>query len=439
MLAAAAFFAAATMPAVASAHPKLTRTAPSSGETVVAPVTSIRLWFSERIDPTLSSVTLTDSAGAKIPVRVARDSADALALRATPDLALAAGRYAVAWKATASDGHPMRGAFEFSVSASASPAGIDPRIGIGPSPETMTAAVTATPFSAVRPAGIAVRSALYAGIIGVIGSVMFAFLVVGRLRTPVIGADRLRQMAGAVGAISGAVVLAASLAQLATQAAALDESSGTILRSGWGKIWMMQAAAGALALVLFPVGRPGSRAVWAALLVACVPLAAAPGLMGHAGASSSLVSLAVASDTVHVLSASGWLGSLVCVLLATALIIRTGDPARRWLGVAEIVRAFSPTALAFAAAVVVTGLVNAALRVGSLDALTGSAYGKVLLVKLGVFALVALTGAYNWKRALPSLGTELSAARFRKSATVELAIGLAVIVVTAVLVSTETP
>jgi putative copper export protein len=49
------------------------------------------------------------------------------------------------------------------------------------------------------------------------------------------------------------------------------------------------------------------------------------------------------------------------------------------------------------------------------------------------------TGAYNWLRVRPSLGTETSTATLRKSATAELIIGLAVVVVTAILVAVPTP
>ena len=60
------------------------------------------------------------------------------------------------------------------------------------------------------------------------------------------------------------------------------------------------------------------------------------------------------------------------------------------------------------------------------------------MIKLGVLMGVAGTGAYNWLRVRPTLGTSEATARLKKSATTELALGVAVIAVTAVLVALPT-
>ena len=104
-----------------------------------------------------------------------------------------------------------------------------------------------------------------------------------------------------------------------------------------------------------------------------------------------------------------------------------------------MVSAFSPVALLCAAIVLLTGIISAWLRLGAIAPLWTSGYGRVLLLKLALLSGVAGTGAYNWLRVRPALGTPEATARFRKSATVELAVGIAVIVVTAVLVALPTP
>lgn len=53
----------------------------------------------------------------------------------------------------------------------------------------------------------------------------------------------------------------------------------------------------------------------------------------------------------------------------------------------------------------------------------------------GVFG----TGAYSWLRVKPALGGERAAGRVRRSATVEVAVGVLVLLVTAVLVATAPP
>ncbi|MDQ6717802.1 MAG: CopD family protein, partial [Gemmatimonadota bacterium] len=112
---------------------------------------------------------------------------------------------------------------------------------------------------------------------------------------------------------------------------------------------------------------------------------------------------------------------------------------RRGPMVAEVVNAFSPTALMFAGMIASTGVFAAWLHLGSVPALWTSSYGKTLLVKLAVLSLVACTGAYNWLRVKPHLGHLDGAARMKKSARLELAIGVLVVLVTAVLVALATP
>jgi putative copper export protein len=56
-----------------------------------------------------------------------------------------------------------------------------------------------------------------------------------------------------------------------------------------------------------------------------------------------------------------------------------------------------------------------------------------------VVALVALTGAYNWRRLLPSLGQETGTRRLQRSARVEVAIAIVVLIITAILVATSPP
>jgi copper transport protein len=106
---------------------------------------------------------------------------------------------------------------------------------------------------------------------------------------------------------------------------------------------------------------------------------------------------------------------------------------------AGLVRAFSPTALAFAGVVVATGLLASWLHLGSFAALWQSVYGRILLLKLALLVVVFGAGAYNWLRVRPALGAPPAAARLRRSAAVELATAAAVLAVTAALVSTPPP
>jgi putative copper resistance protein D len=144
------------------------------------------------------------------------------------------------------------------------------------------------------------------------------------------------------------------------------------------------------------------------------------------------------ADGFHILGASAWLGGLTCLIIV-GLPAATQAHDGRGPAVASMVNAFSPIALACAGLVVLTGATSAWLRLGGLEPLWTSAYGRVLLLKVGLMIGVAATGAYNWLRVKPALGTSESTVRLKKSATVELAVGVAVIAVTAFLVALPTP
>jgi copper transport protein len=99
-----------------------------------------------------------------------------------------------------------------------------------------------------------------------------------------------------------------------------------------------------------------------------------------------------------------------------------------------MVRGFSPLALGSFGTLATFGLLTAWLHLGELDRLWTTPYGKTLLVKLGVVALVLMFGAWNWRRQKPRLGSESAARSLRASAIAELVIASLVLIVTSVLV-----
>ena len=171
---------------------------------------------------------------------------------------------------------------------------------------------------------------------------------------------------------------------------------------------------------------------------AALAVALASALSGHAAAVEGLGPLPVLADALHILSAGAWLGSLFVVLFAGIRAAGTAGEGRA-RGVAGLVNAFSPVALASAAVLAATGVFAAAMQLERVAALWQSGYGRTLLVKLALLSVVFATGAYNWKRVQPALGQEAAVGRLRRSAGVELAVGVVVLLVTAVLVATAPP
>ncbi|MEO5579433.1 MAG: CopD family protein, partial [Gemmatimonadaceae bacterium] len=148
--------------------------------------------------------------------------------------------------------------------------------------------------------------------------------------------------------------------------------------------------------------------------------------------------LAILADGIHIMGASGWLGSLLILLVAgipAAMALATDD---RGAAVADLVNAFSPTALVFAGLTATAGVFAGWLHVGTIPALWQTQYGQTLVVKLAFLGIVTATGAYNFLYLKPRLGTLDGVGNIRRSAMIEIGVAVVVLLVTAVLVATPT-
>jgi putative copper export protein len=129
-----------------------------------------------------------------------------------------------------------------------------------------------------------------------------------------------------------------------------------------------------------------------------------------------------------------------------ALLLGVGIPAAlrapadgRGAGVAALVRAFSPVALLGAGTAAATGVASALFHLGAPAELWGTGYGRALLLKLALLALAAAAGFRNWRVHTPRLESDADARALRRTVAVEVAVGVLVVLVTAVLVALPTP
>jgi putative copper export protein/methionine-rich copper-binding protein CopC len=458
----AAALACALLPAPAAAHTRVESTQPADGDTAHAAVSELRLTFSRAVESELTTITLfrggaqVAHGGAKVEGGEGR--AFVLALPA----ALEAGDYVARWKTVGSDGHVLEGSWRFSVAAASAPpptpaaaAAQAAQVQDPPLPTTdgTDEALEDEVGEAGRPLAVAVRWAWFAALLGMIGAVAFRYGVLPRLdREP-----GLQPIAGrAEGAVwfvalgAAALSVATLFARLWMQVAALGGASESawdgarldvLLRdTGWGLAWVLQAIATlAFVIGLFIAKAPHGRGVgWMGAGAGAVLLSAVPALSGHAASVGRLNGLAILTDTVHVLGAGVWMGTLAALL---AVGIPAGLTAADGAAgaVASMVRAFSPMALAGAALVAITGLTSLVFQLDALSDVWSTGYGRALLLKLALLAGVAGLGFYNWRRVLPTLGDDAATQRLRRSARAELGLGLAVLLVTAVLVALPTP
>lgn len=452
--AALAFALISSSASPALAHGDLKSSIPAAKSSIGTLLKELRLVFTERPELPLTRIVLKAPDGTAIALGtlVASGADKATVTAPIAGVLTAPGAYTVEWEMAGEDGHPIDGKFTFTILpeafASARPISpADTRRAIADTPmthhDTVSMPTSAERFDAQSAGYVAVRFVLYTALLIVIGAVAFRWVVLGSMLRHA-DADRefidgAATRAARLGTLVAAVLVAAIVARLMAQRLALNAIDlGTLLSAtNWGRGWLIQLAAAVAAAAGLWLARGGSRGGWTLAALAAVVLAFTPALSSHAAASRRFG--AVIADGFHVLGASGWLGSLAVVLIAgipAALRLAEG---RRGTAVADLINAFSPTALVFAGIVAASGLFAAWIHLGGLSPLWQSTYGRLLLGKLAVLSVVALTGAYNWLRVKPALGTDEGAARIRRSASVEVGVGVFVLIVTAILVATPTP
>src|SRR4051812_46505070 len=96
----------------ASAHAELEASSPADGSILQKAPTSVSLQFSESVSVRTDGVRVVDANGGRVDRSKAKDSGT----RVTVPLGkLAKGSYLASWRVISADGHPVRGAFTFSV------------------------------------------------------------------------------------------------------------------------------------------------------------------------------------------------------------------------------------------------------------------------------------------------------------------------------------
>ncbi|MDT0451929.1 FixH family protein [Streptomyces hesseae] len=380
----------------ASAHAALTATDPADGSVVPAAPARVTLTFSEGVLLSPDSVRVLDPRGERVDQGRpqhdgGRSGTATVALRA----GIADGTYTVAWQAVSADSHPVAGAFTFSVGA--------------PSKTTVAVDSAATRTDPAVAAFYAIgRYAAYAGFVLLVGGCVFAGVCRASRavqRVAVSGWITLFVSTVALLLLRGAFTSGkgmGSVLDLSLLGGVLSTKPGAALLS---RLLLLSAAAVFLA-VLFGTYAPGRAGdgtrtgtgvgtgtgggrtlgrrrdiAWGlgvgGTLVAG-GLAATWALAEHASAGLQPW-LAMPVDVAHLLGVAVWLGGLAALLAA----LWSGERIRR-----TAVARFSRMAFVSVCVLVATGLYQSWRQVGSWDALTGTEYGRWLLVKAGLVAVM---------------------------------------------------
>ena len=141
----------------------------------------------------------------------------------------------------------------------------------------------------------------------------------------------------------------------------------------------------------------------------------------------------LAADFLHLIAAGLWLGALVPLVLLLVYLARLREDG--WaLAAARAGSRFSTLGILAVGVLLVSGTVNAAFLLGGMHSLIDTEYGRLLLLKIALFAAMVSLAGINRQYLLPRLcnggGTDQPSATVRKlvrSALVEIALGLAIV------------
>jgi copper resistance protein D len=186
----------------------------------------------------------------------------------------------------------------------------------------------------------------------------------------------------------------------------------------------------ALLLVALPfLGGRGWRLVVALLLTGTA--LAMQGGIGHAGATAGANrATLLTSEALHLLAAGAWVGGLLPLFL---LVGSLPPPVA-----AAVCESFTPVGLSAVLIIAATALVQAWQWIGSVAGLFGTDYGRIALVKLGLFLLLLMLAGANrfiLTNRLRDPTRPLTRQWLRASVAVEATLGAMVILVAAFLAS----
>ncbi len=477
---------------VASAHTDFDSSSPADGAVVEGPLTEVVVNFTNPARPAGDGFQLLDPTGAVV-VPSSIDETDGTSFVLTFDPPLQAGVYGVRWSVQAGDAHPIEGSFRFDVtgpSATTVPAATE-----AVAPPTTAAAMdmdgmdmTVADHAAMSDDALDAFLAVDSGADGSIAAgragrtvsmlgMIFGVGVLAALVWTVRGhRDELDthliwvRLAGLV-VFTGGFIEFAALTEVDPAA-----SLGSLLSTKAGLATALKMIGGLAVLIGFHqrAGRivAPAHSLSAAVATEYVPQTdtarapanshavrdehrwtptstAAVGLAGYAlvlvsfwfdGHTVSKGPWAIHSlvNLVHLGAAAVW-GGGVFAMTTTAWMRRRRSER---IGLAAMVVRFSSIATVSLAAVIVAGLVMTWIVLDTPGDLFGTSWGRVLVAKTAVVAVAAGLGGYNHFRLRPALEQRPDdpdlARELRVSLSIESAVFVVIVVLTAILVASAT-
>jgi len=439
-------------PSLVMAHASLVRSDPADNANLAESPREIRLWFNEPISSQFSLAQLLNVQAQPVEISGIRvDPADpTLMILTLPELS--PGIYSVRWKVLSeADGHFTQGTLVFGVGEQTDLSGV-----------AIPEAEVSLPLIEVF-----LRWFNFGTLLALVGSIVVLYSVLAPTDAQPETIAHIRRAAQhrviilATGCSALAMVIGIGLLlwQVSTLIDTLPSDVSFLAvgwqlttQTRWGILWLVrQSTFLAMTWLLLRLHRPFryfstpiptvSHVLLALLLLILLTVQA---LTGHAAALTPNTALAIVVDMLHLLGASMWVGGLLALVISLLPLLR-----REKAEFANLVRTswrpFSSLAAISVGVLLATGLYNTGRQVASIDALTTTLYGQVLLGKVGLMALVGIFGLLNsillhpwlatplaWLLRRPSGWTPLSLNRLPALVLAEATVGVLVLLATGI-------
>src|SRR5438105_1039729 len=368
LIAAAAVVVLAVLPGTAWAHANLDRAEPAPGSQLDQPPRELQLFFSEAVDGSFSRIQLLNTRGEAVDrgdSHVAPN--DRRAMVVSLPAQMPEGVYTVAWRTlSAVDGHTVNGAYPLIV---------------GPIPaEGLPVATAATSSQATfAPETALGRWWFFVAASAVFGTLLSWQMVFrplfGRANPAAAARSRRLAVGGAlvllIGTLYVAVAQAATAADVPIWAAIGQPLAELLSRGRFAGLWWARLALVVVALSLL-AWRGVRRWPGQVALVASALALLTSSLNSHGAALLSGAYLGVAVDWLHFIGVAAWIGGLLSLMYVLPVAVQASQGSGERV-LARAVGRFSTMALVAVGVIVITGIFQTWLEVGSWDGLIQTA------------------------------------------------------------------